>query len=91
MNYLSNNLIKSQDRSNGALFTGVGLATVTNTSKLNEGIVKVKFQWRKYENNNDEIEARIITSHKDMKPSIDVHDVVLVAFDWGLPKQINHL
>lgn len=83
MTYLSSNLIKSQDRSNGALFTGVGLATVTDTSKLSEGKVKVKFQWREYEGKNDDVETRIITSHKDIKPSIAVHDVVLVAFEQG--------
>lgn len=83
MNYLSTNFIQSEDKSNGALFKGVALATVTNTSKLSEGKVKIKFQWRKYENENKDIEARIITSNKDTTPSIDVHDVVLVAFEQG--------
>ena len=83
MKYLSTNFIQSQDRSNGALFKGVSLATVTDTSELSKGTVKVKFQWRKYKNENDPIEVRIITSDKNEQPSIEVHDVVLVAFEQG--------
>ena len=83
MNDLRNYLIQSQDKSNGASIRGVALATVTNVSELSSGKVKIKFQWRKYENENDEIDARIITSEKGSTPSVDVHDVVLVAFEQG--------
>lgn len=72
--------IKSQDGTNGALFQGVALATVTNISELNSGRVKVKFQWR---NIKDEIWARIVTSKKDEQPDIEVYDIVLVAFEQG--------
>ena len=88
MNNLRDYLIQSQDKTNGASIRGVALATVTNTSELSNGKVKIKFQWRKYkdENNqdqNDEIDARIITPDKGSIPSVAVHDVVLVAFEQG--------
>ncbi|WGV28001.1 phage baseplate assembly protein V [Halotia branconii] len=84
MNNLYNYSLKTEDRGNGALIKGVTLATVTNISELGKGRVKVKFQWRKYNQTNDEISARIITSDKNISPSIEVHDVVLVAFEQGV-------
>ncbi len=84
MTNLYNYSLQTQDKGSGALIRGVALATVTNTSELGNGRVKVKFQWRKYEEKNDEIWARIITSNKGVSPSIEVHDVVLVAFEQGV-------
>jgi hypothetical protein len=81
---LYNNSLQSEDKSSGALIRGVALATVTNISELAEGRVKIKFQWRKQGETNDEIWARIITSKKDTSPTIEVHDVVLVAFEQGV-------
>ncbi|KST62197.1 hypothetical protein [Mastigocoleus testarum] len=80
--------LQSQDKTNGASIRGVALATVTNISEISNGKVKVKFQWRKYkgeinQDQNDEITARIITSDKGSTPSVDVHDVVLIAFEQG--------
>ena len=68
--------IQSEDKSSGALFPGVALATVTNIDQLDNGQVKIKFHWRK-----DEIDAQVVTPTKDTPPPIEVHDVVLVAFE----------
>ena len=68
--------IESEDKSSGALFPGVALATVTNRDQLDNGQVKIKFHWRK-----DEIDARVVTPTKDTPPPIEVHDKVLVAFE----------
>ncbi len=68
--------IQSEDTSSGALFPGVALATVTNIDQLDSGKVKIKFHWRK-----DNISARVVTPTKDTPPPIEVHDVVLVAFE----------
>ncbi len=70
--------IQSEDTSSGALFPGVALATVTDTGQLDSGKVKIKFHWRK---DNHNISARVVTPTKDTPPPIEVHDVVLVAFE----------
>lgn len=76
------NVIRSQDTSSGSHFGGVALATVTDISKMLEnGIVKVKFKFREYGKTNDAVEVKIITNQKDTPPPIEVHDVVLVAFE----------
>jgi uncharacterized protein involved in type VI secretion and phage assembly len=82
MSQLHNLSIESEDKSSGALIKGVALATVTNISELSTGKVKIKFQWRKKsDGTNDEILARIVTPIKGTPPQIEVHDVVLVAFE----------
>ena len=83
MNNLYKSLIQSQDKTNGASIPGVALATVTNISELSKGRLKVKFQWRKNSEKNDEIWARIIIANKGIEPLFEVHDVVLVAFEQG--------
>ncbi|KYC36096.1 hypothetical protein WA1_40875 [Scytonema hofmannii PCC 7110] len=94
MTNLFNYSLQTEDRGSGALIRGVTLATVTDTSALDKGKVKVKFHWRKQRPTNDEggkqeptndgIWAGVITSNKDTRPQIEVHDVVLVAFEQGV-------